>query len=197
MAGEMAEQGQLGSIVEKVEQRADAGEPVSLELIQELAGGRAAGPMLLLPALLAMSPLTVIPGVPTLVGLNTVLVAGQVALGRRQIWLPGWLKRLELKSKHAERLVQFLKPITEVADEVVKPRATFITAWPLRRLGAAVCVLVGLCMPVMEVVPFTSTWAGVVIGGYALAITARDGFLALAWAGLVAAIATVLLVLLS
>ncbi len=55
----------------------------------------------------------------------------------------------------------------------------------MRRAGAVVCVLVGATMPVMELVPFTSTWAGAVIAGYGLAITARDGLLALAWAGVV------------
>ena len=61
----------------------------------------------------------------------------------------------------------------------------------MRRGGAVICVLVGAVMPVMEVIPLTSTWAGVVIAGYALAITARDGLLAMAWAGLVLALLTV------
>lgn len=178
----------LSELIGEAERHVDANEPISLALLQRIAGQRAAGPLLLGPALLAMSPLTIIPGVPSLIGLSTVLVASQVAIGRDRIWLPGWLKRLKLSTRHAKRLLKFLKPIGRKADAVVKPRATFVTSWPLRRLGALVCAAIGLAMPMMEVIPFTSTWAGVVIAGYGLSITARDGFLALALTALVAAI---------
>jgi hypothetical protein len=49
--------------------------------------------------------------------------------------------------------------------------------------------LVGAVMPLLEFIPFTSTWAGAIIATYALAITVRDGFLALAFVGLVSAVA--------
>ena len=179
------EEGGLGELVDKAEQQVEAGKPVSIGMVQQLAGGRAAGPWLLFPALIVMSPVTVIPGIATLVGLNTVLVAGQIALGREHVWLPAWLRRRSVPKRFAPKLMKFLKPVARVADDVAKPRATWLTAWPLRRAGAAVCVAIGCALPVMEVVPFTSTPAGAVISTYALAITVRDGFLALAWAALV------------
>lgn len=183
--------GTLAPIVEEVDQHAKAGDPITLDTIREIAGQRAAGPLLLLPALLAMSPLTVIPGMATLVGLNTVLVAGQIALGHEHIWLPGWMRKLKLAPTHAKRLVKFLKPVSEAADEVTKPRLRFLTSWPLRRIGAGACTVIGAAMPMTEVIPFTATWVGALIAAYALAITVRDGFLALAWVGLVAAGAAV------
>jgi hypothetical protein len=151
----------------------------------------------LLPALVVMSPLSIIPGVPTIVGLNTILVAGQVALGRDNIWLPGWLLRRKISGKRAEKFLKYAKPVSKVADDVVKPRATFLTSAPMRRIGAVVCVLVGCILPVLEVIPFTSTWAASIIAVYALAITARDGLLATAWVGLVVAVASVAWMLLT
>lgn len=183
--------GPLAPIVEEIEKHADAGEAVSIDMIKQVAGGQVAGPMLLLPALVAMSPLTIIPGVPSLIGINTVLVAGQIVAGRRHIWLPRWLKSRKLRATHTRTLLKLLKPVGKVADNVAKPRLKFLTAWPIRRLGAMVCVLIGLVMPITEVIPFTSTWAGATIGVYALAITARDGLLVVAWAGLLLAIAAV------
>lgn len=183
-----AEQGALGELVDKVRACVDAGEEVSLASIRKLAGSRAAGPMLLLPALLVISPLSIIPGLPSLVGINTVLVASQLAMGREQIWLPKWLADRCISPKRAKKFLKFLAPVSEVADGVVKPRAKPLAGGVMRRAGAVVCMLVGAAMPIMEFVPFTSTWAGVVIAGYALAITARDGLLAIAWAGLVLAI---------
>lgn len=182
-----ASDGTLAPIVDEVDQHAKAGEPITFDMIRQISGQRAAGPLLLMPALLAMSPLTVIPGMATLVGLNTVLVAGQIALGHEHIWLPGWMRKLKLAPTHAKRLVKFLKPVSKVADEVTRPRLRFLTSWPLRRIGAAACTLIGAAMPMTEVIPFTATWVGALIAAYALAITARDGLLALAWTGLVVA----------
>ena len=180
------QEGALGGLVRKVEERADAGEAVSIGLVREIAGQRAAGPLLLLPALIVISPLSIIPGLPTMVGLNTILVAGQIALGRENFWLPKWLSERCISAKHAQTLLKFLKPVSRVADGVVRRRARFMTGPVMNRAGALVCVLVGCIMPLLEFIPFTSTWAASVIALYALAITARDGLLATAWIGLVA-----------
>lgn len=189
-------QGTLTNLINKVDEHARAGDGISIGLIQQIVGRRAAGPLLLIPALVVISPLSIIPGVPTLTGLHTVLVAGQIALGRKAMWLPRWLTQRSIPGRHVEKLLKFLKPLGRRADSLVKPRAGMLVAPPLRRAGAAICVMVGLIMPVLEFVPFTSTAAASVIALYALAITARDGFLALAWAGLVAALVFIALMLL-
>ena len=192
----VSQEGPLGRLVRKVEERAKSGEAVSIGLIQEIAGQRAAGPMLLIPALIVISPLSIVPGLPTMVGLNTILVAGQIVLGRDRIWLPKWLRDRCISAKHAEKLLKFLGPVSRAADGVVKRRAKALTSMPMRRIGAVVCVLVGMIMPLLEFIPFTSTWAAAVIAVYALAITARDGLLALAWVGLVGGAITLALALL-
>lgn len=194
---ENTEQGALGKLVGKVEERVDSGEEVSVGMIREVAGQRAAGPMLLFPALVLVSPLSIIPGVPTLVGLSTVLIAGQVALGREALWLPRWLSKRCLPSQHAERLLEFLKPVSEKVDAVAKARWQMLLDGPLRKVGAGLCLLVGLMMPFMEVIPFTSTWAGVIVASYGLAITARDGLLAVVWIAMVAAVIAVAALLLT
>ncbi len=190
-AGSVQPQGPLGELIGELKTRTDRGEEVSIGLIQKIAGSRAAGPMLLLPALIVMSPLSIIPGLPTIVGLNTILVAGQVALGRDHLWLPDWLKHRSLPARHVKKLLRFLVPVGNAADGFVKPRASALTGSVVRRVGAGVCVLVGCIMPMLEVIPFTSTWAASIIALYALAITVKDGFLALAWVALVIAVFSV------
>jgi hypothetical protein len=185
---ENTKEGALGTLVGKVEQRVEDGQCISVGMIREVAGQRAAGPMLMFPALVMMSPASIIPGVPTLVGVSTVLIAGQIALGREQLWLPRWLSRRRLPDKYGDKLVKFLKPVSEKVDAVAKPRWQGLIDGPLRRVGAGLCVLVGMIMPVLEVIPFTSTWAGAIVATYGLAITARDGLLAVVWIGLVAAV---------
>lgn len=177
--------GPLARLIDELKYRTESGQEVSIGLVQEIAGARAAGPILLLPALIVMSPLSVIPGLPSIVGFNTILVAGQVALGRDRLWLPQWLTKRCIRAKHGQTLLRFLAPVGETVDKLIKPRAE-ATAGPLfRRVGALVCVLVGAIMPILELIPFTSTWAASIIVIYALAITVKDGFLALAWSGMV------------
>nr|WP_314257305.1 exopolysaccharide biosynthesis protein [uncultured Devosia sp.] len=185
--------GVLTELVDDLKQRVEAGERISIGLIQRIAGGRAAGPILLLPALVVVSPLSAIPGVPTIVGLNTILVAGQVALGRDHLWLPNWLTKRAVPSKYGARLLKYLGRFSQVADGIAKPRAKAVIAPLTRRVGAGICVAVACLMPAMEIIPFTSTWAAGIIALYALAITARDGFLTLAWLALVVAVVSVAL----
>lgn len=186
---EKAELGALGRLVEKLERRVADGEDISIGMIQAVAGQRAAGPLLLFPALIVVSPLSIIPGLPSLVGISTVLVAGQIALGRQKIWLPEWLTERRVPAKYAARLVSFLKPVSAGIDSVARRRFSGFLAAPLRRIGAVVCVVTGAIMPALEFIPFSSTVAAVIIATFALAITARDGMLALAWMALLASIA--------
>lgn len=179
-------QGKLGQLIARLKEQTEQGKEVSIGLIQQIAGTRAAGPMLLLPALIVVSPLSIIPGLPTIVGLNTILIASQVAMGRDHLWLPRWLTKRAIPAKHGKRLLRFLAPVGAVADKMVKPRASATVGPVFRRIGAAVCVAVGCIMPLLEVVPFTSTWAAAIVAVYGLAITVKDGFLALAWMALLA-----------
>lgn len=188
---EAGDAGALTELVDDLRQRVDAGERISIGLIQRIAGGRAAGPILLLPALVVVSPLSAIPGLPTIVGFNTILVAGQVALGRDHLWLPGWLTKREVPGKYGSKLLKYLGRLGQVADGIAKPRATAVIGPLTRRAGAGICVVVASIMPVMEIIPFTSTWAAGIIALYALAITARDGFLTLAWFAFVVVVISV------
>lgn len=190
-------QGKLGQLIAKLKDQTEQGEEVSIGLIQQIAGTRAAGPMLLLPALIVVSPLSIIPGLPTIVGLNTILVASQVAMGRDQLWLPSWLTERAIPAKHGKRLLRFLAPVGAVADKMVKPRASATVGPLFRRIGATICVAVGCIMPMLEFIPFTSTWAAGVVAVYALAITVKDGFLALAWMALVAGLLSLTWMILS
>lgn len=172
----------------KIHERTERGEPVSIELLQQVAGAQAAGPMLLLPALVVVSPLSIIPGLPSLVGLHTVIVSVQLMLGRSRIWLPRWLSRRSIKPGPAEKLMRFLLPVSRMADGVAKRRLLPLTGKLGRRLGAAVCIVMGAIMPLLEFIPLSSTVAASVIAIYALSLSARDGLLTLVWWGALAVV---------
>ncbi|HEY8575758.1 MAG TPA: exopolysaccharide biosynthesis protein [Devosia sp.] len=186
---EARSEGALSRLVRKVQQRTARGEAISIGLLQEVAGVQAAAPMLLIPALIVVSPLSIVPGLPTVIGLHTAIVSAQIIAGRRQIWLPGWLRWRSLSAKHAEKLLKFLLPVSQMTDGVVRRRLLVFTRQPMRRLGAGVCLLLGAIMPLLEFIPMSSTIAAAVIAVYALGLLARDGLLTLAWWGALAIVA--------
>ena len=65
-----------------------SGEDVTVRDMLNAVGRRSYGPILLLLGFIAISPLTIIPGTSWIVALLTLLIAGQIVLGRAFPWVP-------------------------------------------------------------------------------------------------------------
>ena len=160
-------------------QAAGEGDTVSVSDMLQAIGPRSFGPLMLVPALIILSPVSGIPTVPTFGAIIITLIALQLMIGRHHVWLPQWLLRRKLKRQALERAVRFLVPVARVVDRVTRPRLELFTRPPFRQLIALLCILVAATMPVLEPVPFMATSAAAIITLYALALVARDGLLAL------------------
>lgn len=145
----------------------------------EVGGERSFGPILLLIGLITLSPVGDVPGVPTLMALVLVLVAGQLLLGRRRFRLPRWLKARSVAAKRVRTAVRWLAGPARFVDRLLKPRLTVLVSQRGTYAVAAVALLVAAAMPPMELVPFTATLAGLALTGLGLALVARDGLVAL------------------
>ena len=66
---------------------------VSVSSLLDAVGRRSFGPLLLFAGLIALSPLGVIPSVPTMVAVSVMLIVGQLLCGRKQFWLPRFVVR--------------------------------------------------------------------------------------------------------
>ena len=71
-------------------------ETLSVTEAMHRIGDGSFAPVVLAVALVLVSPLSAIPGMPTLGGITILLVTAQWVLGRRHLWLPGWLVYQEL-----------------------------------------------------------------------------------------------------
>ena len=163
---------------------ADAGEEkVSLADVREAIGGRAFGPLLLVAGLITVTPVSAVPGVPTLLGVCVVLIAGQMALGRDQVWLPRWALKLSVKAEKLKKAGRGLVKPARFLDRLVKPRLAFVTEGVGRRAAALACILVGLVTPLLELVPFSTALSGAIIAVFGLGLTSRDGLLIVAALG--------------
>ncbi len=172
-------------------ERAEGPRTVRLGALLDEVAGRAFGPLLLVPALLAILPVIgAIPGMSVLTAGLLALIAGQALLGRRQPWMPARLRRLPVRRRPLAEGVTRAEPWLRRIDRVLRPRLTWMTRGP-GLLAAMLCVLAmaGLMVP-LAVVPFGVMAPGTAVFLVALGVTAEDG----AWtlAGCLAALAAAL-----
>lgn len=155
-------------------------ERVELSLIVEEVGERSFGPLLLIAGLITLTPLIGdIPGVPTVMALLVFLISLQLLLNRRNFWLPQWLLKRSMTRDKFATVLRWMRPPARFVDRLLRPRLTWLIRGAAHYWIAATCLVVALAMPPMELVPFSANGAGLVLTAFGLALTARDGLLAL------------------
>jgi hypothetical protein len=151
-----------------------------LDDILDMVGRRSFGPLLLLAGLLTLAPIIGdIPGVPTVIGVFVFLIAAQLLLGREHFWLPDWLLCRSISGDKLLKGLGYMYTPARFIDRFLKPRLFLLANGYAKYTIALTSVGIALCMPVMEVVPFSANAAGIVLVGFGLSMIARDGLLAL------------------
>ncbi|EAQ01544.1 putative exoD-like membrane protein [Pseudooceanicola batsensis HTCC2597] len=177
----MAEtQGKVNEMLDDLSRCAEQGEEVTVGQITESLGHRGFGPFLVVPALIEITPLGGIPGVPSLLALIIVLFAGQIALGRKHMWLPGFLERREIEGDKVRKSAQKLRPLARWLDRWFHERLPRFAGSGSARVAAALVIALCLTVPPLELIPFASSAPMLAIAMIGLALTLRDGALMLA-----------------
>jgi hypothetical protein len=169
----------LEQLLERIDRAAADREKISLGMIVESIGSRSFGPLLLMAGLILFSPISGIPGVPTLMGLLVLLIAGQLLFHRRHFWLPQWLLKFSLSKKKLCKALLWLKKPARFIDRWLRPRLCFLITGASTHIIAALCAVLAIAMPVMELVPFSATTVGAALTAFGLSLIAHDGVLAL------------------
>lgn len=169
----------LEQLLDRVGTLARQHDRVSIEMVIESIGSRSFGPLLMLIGITLFSPLSGIPGMSFFMAAFVLLVAVQMLIGRKNFWLPRFILNRSVEHSKLQKALDWLNKSARGIDRVLKPRLTFL----VHRSGsygiALLCVVVGLCMPLMELVPFSSSAAGLALLILGLSLVAHDGLLAL------------------
>lgn len=168
------EKANLTAIVDRIIE-ATQKEHLYIDELVEAIGQASFTPVLLLPALAVVSPLSGIPLFSTVMGFVIFLVAFQMLLGRDQLWLPQWLLRHKTSSPRVRSVLQRLRPVLIWLDEHTYARLKAFVHRPLIFIPQLLCVLSGLMMPFSEFVPFSSSLIGGAVALLAFGMLARDG----------------------
>ncbi|MBI1619936.1 exopolysaccharide biosynthesis protein [Aquamicrobium zhengzhouense] len=169
----------VAEVLDCVEDAAQGTDRVTVEAVIDRIGGDAFPPLILLPALLMVSPLTAIFGVATVCAVAIALASIQMIMAREKLWLPKFILRADISSQKINRIIAWLERPARVVDGVIDRRLTTLVASPFDRLWALLCLLLALVVPALELVPLSATIVAAAISLFALAMLARDGLLAL------------------
>lgn len=171
----------LEDVVDQLEEKAEEeDENITVREALDAFEGRTFGPLLVLPALVALTPpLGMIPFVPTIMGSIVVLIAGQYLFGRTHPWIPGFIGERSVKQKKVTSATDKSRPWAKWVDGFLGQRLQFLVEGAMERGIAAICVLVALTMPAAEFIPGLAAIPAAAILFLGLAITAKDGLLGL------------------
>ncbi len=170
----------ISDILEKLrdEARNTDGDSLTLGDAMTAFGSRTFGPMLVIPAFLALvPPLGAIPGMSIFTATWIVLVAGQIVLMQSSLWLPKRLKQFSLKQDKLERGIKRAMPWVKRIEILIHPRLEILTRGPAKVIIAVVCIGLAVTMFPLAFIPMGVAPPSAVILLLAVAITTRDGIL--------------------
>lgn len=179
----------LTDVVDQLEDKASEDGDLSAQDALDEFAGRLFGPLLVIPGLVTVTPVGAIPLVPTVMGVWTLLVAGQALLGRTHPWLPGMIANRSVNEEKFRDSIDQFRPWIKYFDRIAKPRLTYMVRGPMKYVIAAICIVLACTFPPLELVPFGCAMPGIALLLLGLAVTSRDGLMAIA--GLVAAVVAV------
>jgi hypothetical protein len=168
----------LTGVIDRLADSAATEEVHIADLLQQI-GHRGFGPLLLVPALIALLPTGAVPGVPTLCAVLIFLIAGQLALGRHQPWLPSRLRRASIRADAIYTACRRARPVTRRVDRLLRPRLLWLTRAPAPRLIASLCMLLAMAMVPLELLPFAAAIPAGTIACLAVGLAAGDGLVVL------------------
>lgn len=165
----------LADLIDRLADLGERSETVSIADIKNEIGERSFGPALAVPAIVELSPIGGIPGLPTIIALIVGLIAVQMLLGRDHLWLPGFLERRQIGGGRMAQALRKVRRPMDWLDSLLRPRMTWMTRPPAIRVIAGLCVLLCLTVPPLELLPFASSIPMGAVALMGLGLMARDG----------------------
>ncbi|WP_417740827.1 exopolysaccharide biosynthesis protein [Salipiger sp.] len=168
----------VGDIVDRLEDVVQR-DNISLRDLFEEFGESSFLPALMVPSLLVVSPLSGIPLFSSACGLTIAFISAQMLFSRKHLWLPDFLMKMKIDGPKARKAVKKMRGVGAWIDRHSRNRLSMFVARPVRKWLQLLCLLCGLAMPFLEIVPFSSSLLGGAVTLLATSMLARDGLFAL------------------
>jgi hypothetical protein len=142
-------------------------------------GARSFGPFIMIPALVEMSPIGGIPGLPTFLALIVAVTAVQLFLGKDHVWMPQFIQQRSVSGRRLHKAVGKLRGTAHWLDARSHGRLESLTQGVWTKVAAVLVIALCCTVPPLEFLPFASTAPMFAIAAFGLALTVRDGALML------------------
>ncbi|MFZ1988317.1 MAG: exopolysaccharide biosynthesis protein [Alphaproteobacteria bacterium] len=154
---------------------------VTIGEILDSFGRRAFGPLLLVPAVIAILPVVgALPGVSLLTAGLECAVSVELLLGKRGFRLPKRVRGLAIPRKLLGRSLKLMRPTARFSERFVRPRLTGLVNGGAKQVVGGLAVIVALLMMLGALVPGAIVPPAIAMIILALGLTSRDGVLVLA-----------------
>lgn len=180
--GDSAGEGELHSvcgILDKLREVADSKDKVAIADVLDAIGDRSYGPAIMIPALIEITPIGGIPGLPTFLALIIAITAAQLLFGKKHLWLPGFIQRRSVSGEKLHKAADKLNGIARRLDKWFHGRLPRFVKDPWPRVAAGIVILMCCTVPPLEFLPFASTGPMLAIAAFGLALLVKDGLLML------------------
>jgi hypothetical protein len=164
----------LSDVIDAI-RRAGDGEEMSVGDILGEIGDRSFATALLVPALILVSPVSGIPGVPTIGAIIVILIAGQWILRRRHLWLPDFVLRRAVSSDRMHKALDWFDRPAAFVDRHSHPRLRVLTTGPMRMVTLAAILLIAAAWPPLELLPLATSVGAFAVALLAFGLMTRDG----------------------
>jgi hypothetical protein len=166
----------LGQAIAKILLTAEPNGPTIGQIIQQI-GEKGFGLLFLILALPSALPIPA-PGYSTPFGIMIALLAVQMLIGRKQIWLPKRLCRIRLKPSLAQSMLGAVNRFLHYIERFIRPRQQWIRSRP-GLAGLAVVILIMAALMILPI-PLTNTAPAMVIFLIGVGLCEEDGLLTIA-----------------
>lgn len=166
-------------VIGELDELASQNDEVCVGDVLDDFGKRSFGPFIMIFALIEITPIGAIPGVPTALASVIALVALQLLFGKEHIWMPRFVQNRAVESKKLHKAVGKLRGVAHWLDEHSKDRLEALTEGVWIRIAAIAILILCVTVPPLEVLPFASSGPMLAIAAIGLALIVRDGFVML------------------
>ena len=167
----------VGELLSSVEQLDDDDGKVTIHDVAQQIGHRGYGPFLVIPAVIEFSPIGGVPGVPSVLASIIILFSLQMALGKKQVWIPQWLGQRSISSAKLKAATQSLTKLSHRIGWLFRERLVVLTRKSFTQVAGLLCICLALTVPALEIIPFASSAPMAVIAIFGLSLLFSDGLL--------------------
>ncbi|BBU57962.1 hypothetical protein KU6B_42270 [Mameliella alba] len=169
----------LGDLLEAMRPE-DGAERISVETVLSRVGDQSFVAVILVVAIVLVSPVSGIPGTPTIGALITILVSTQALMGRRHLWLPKFLCRRSISARKMNRAINWLSKPAGWMDRHSSGRLRLLSSRALRPFAFASVTLIAISWPILELLPFVTSFFAGAVSMMMFGVMTRDGIYLLA-----------------